>query len=169
MIKNISLASMSLNDPISMNAEPFDDTAASDGLLDDSGCDGPYQPAPYPLCPHSCDGCPDPECCCRDCLTDGTVHDFLLLTDAMIEEILLLEEEIVRWRQAIMKYLSPEWADGLDQDIFSNLSRNFADFGAYKLFMDSCYKGHDPMESKKHTDKMWRLKKGTDDTSITYL
>ena len=125
--------------------------------------------SPYPLCAHSCDCCPDPECTCRDCLTLGTVHDFLLLTDAMSEEILLLEEEVVRWRQAIMKYLSPEWADGLEQDIFSNLSRRFYDFKAYELFSESFYNGTDPMESKEHLDRMYRLKNGTDDTSITYL
>jgi hypothetical protein len=30
----------------------------------------------------------------------------------------LYEEELIRWRQALIKYLPPEWADGLQQDIF---------------------------------------------------
>lgn len=40
-----------------------------------------------------------------------TVHDFMRLTDEMVHTIIGLEEELVRWRQVLIKYLPPEWAD----------------------------------------------------------
>lgn len=105
----------------------------------------------------------------QDVLDSVPLHDFLALTDAMVNEILLLEEEVIRWRKAIMKFLSPDWADGLDQDIFSGLSRPFYDFKAYVIFMNLMYDGKDPMESAEHRSTMWSLKNGTDITSIDYL
>lgn len=35
-----------------------------------------------------------------------TVHDFMRLTDEMVHTIIGLEEELVRWRQALIKYPS---------------------------------------------------------------
>ena len=40
--------------------------------------------------------------CLHDC---PTVYDFLKLTDEMIKTIIELDEELVRWRQALIKYL----------------------------------------------------------------
>ena len=60
--------------------------------------------------------------CLHDC---PTVYDFLKLTDEMIKTIIGLDEELVRWRQVLIKYLPPEWAVGLRQDILTNLSRCF--------------------------------------------
>ena len=80
----------------------------------------------------------------------------------MVNEIMLLEEEIVRWRKAIMQFLSPNLADELDQDIFSGLSRPFYYFKAYGLFMN-------PMEFGEHRRTLWRLRNGSDTTSIDYL
>jgi hypothetical protein len=61
-----------------------------------------------------------------DCRTDcQTVYDFMRLTDEMVNTIIDLDEEIIRWRQALIKYLPDEWADGLQQDILDNLSRDF--------------------------------------------
>ena len=44
-----------------------------------------------------------------------TVCSFLKLTDEMVRTILELDEELIRWRQALIKYLPPEWADGLQR------------------------------------------------------
>lgn len=59
--------------------------------------------------------------CIGDC---DTVCSFLKLTDEMVKTILELDEELIRWRQALIKYLPPEWADGLQQDIFNNTSHD---------------------------------------------
>ena len=60
----------------------------------------------------------DPEDCFYSC---RTVHDFMRLTDEMVHTIIGLEEELVRWRQALIKYLPPEWAEGLRSDILNRL------------------------------------------------
>lgn len=106
---------------------------------------------------------------CSSCLDSGDLHDFMALTDAMVSEILRLEEEVVRWRQALIKHLEPRWADGLRQDIFDNLSRTFYGFDAYQLFINYMHGGVDPMESPDHVDRMLRLRDGNDETSITHL
>lgn len=46
----------------------------------------------------------DSEDCFYDC---KAVHDFMRLTDEMVHTIIGLEEELVRWRQALIKYLPP--------------------------------------------------------------
>ena len=66
--------------------------------------------------------------CIGDC---DTVCSFLKLTDEMTRTILELDEELIRWRQALIKYLPPEWAEGLKQDIFNNTSRDFEGDPAY--------------------------------------
>ncbi len=100
--------------------------------------------------------------------TCATVNDFLRLTDEMVNTINDLEEELVRWRQALIKYLPPRWAEGLRQDIFCNLSRDFEGDPAYDLYV-KLYSGKDPQHDKKRTKRLYRLAEGTDKTSITYL
>ena len=97
-----------------------------------------------------------------------TVDDFLNLTDEMIETIIDLEEELVRWRQALIKYLPKEWADGLRQDIFNNLSRDFEGDPAYDLYVNM-KRGMDPQQDKERRKRLYRLADGKDETSITYL
>ena len=127
--------------------------------LEDVSTDDPVNHTPVASCDY----------CFSDTMDSVPISDFLALTDAMVTEIMRLEEEVVRWRKAIMKFLSKDWADGLDQDIFSGLSRTFYDLNAYKLFMNLMHDGRDPLESEEHFNTMWRLKKGTDITSINYL
>ncbi len=104
--------------------------------------------------------------CFYDC---PTVYDFLKLTDEMIKTIIELDEELVRWRQALIKYLPSEWADGLRQDIFNNTSRCFEGEPAYDLYVKLVCGGVDPQQEDSLTDRMHRLANGTDETSITYL
>ena len=104
--------------------------------------------------------------CLQDC---PTVYDFLKLTDEMVKTIIALDEELVRWRQALIKYLPPEWADGLRQDIFNNTSRCFEGEPAYDLYVNWMCGGVDPQQEDSQTDRMHRLANGTDETSITYL
>ena len=100
--------------------------------------------------------------------TCPTVDDFLKLTDEMIETINDLEEELVRWRQALIKYLPERWAEGLRQDIFNNLSRDFEGDPAYDLYVNM-KRGIDPQREEERRKRLYRLADGTDETSITYL
>ncbi len=104
------------------------------------------------------------------CSICSDIVDFLKLTDAMVEEINELRAEVVRWRKVLVKYLPPEWSDGLQQDILSGISYNdFEDFDAYKYYINRCYKGEDPLNNEKRSKLMLRLAKGTDKSSIKYL
>lgn len=104
---------------------------------------------------------------CSEC---SDIYDFMKLTSAMVEEINELRAEVVRWRQAMIKYLPERWADGLKQDIFDNLYLNvYEDYEAYNYYVKRCCNGKDPFDNKQRSKFMERLSKGTDDTSITYL
>ena len=105
-----------------------------------------------------------PEDCTDSC---KIIDDFLSLTDDMIEDIISLEEELVRWRQVLIKYLPKELAEGLRQDIFDNMARGYAGDPAYDLYVQ--VRGSDPQQSWEHAEYMQRLADGTDETSITYL
>ena len=104
------------------------------------------------------------------CSMCSDISDFLRLTDAMVYEINELRAEVVRWRQVLIKYLSPRWADGLRQDILSNLYLNdYEDYDAYNFYVERYYRGENPMDNKKLSKRMRRLIEGKDKTSITYL
>jgi hypothetical protein len=106
----------------------------------------------------------------KDCSLDcKTVDGFMHLTDELIKTIVDLEEEVVRWRQVLIKYLPPDWADGLQQDILNNLSRDFEGDPAYDLYVNWVCGGIDPQQEQSKLDRMRRLTKGTDETSIDYL
>lgn len=105
-----------------------------------------------------------------DCETCSTLYEYNRLVLAMAEEINFLRAEVVRWRQVLIKYLSPEWADGLKQDILDNVFRNFHDYEAYEEnFLNNYCHGKDPMENEKLSAMYARLIKGTDKTSIKHL
>lgn len=103
------------------------------------------------------------------CSICSLVHDYDKLTYDMIEEIKYLRAEVVRWRQVLIKYLSPEWADGLSQDIFDNIFQNFEDSVAYQSFVRNCCNGRDPLDNDEQSAFLARLRDGTDETSINYL
>ncbi len=86
----------------------------------------------------------------------------------MIETIIDLEDELVRWRQALIKYLPKDWAEGLRQDILNNLSRDFEGEPAYDLYVQ-LRRGSNPQQEEQRIRRLCRLADGTDETSITYL
>ena len=106
---------------------------------------------------------------CGDIYDCPDVYNFLRLTDELIHTILELEEEVFRWRQALIKYLPPDWAAGLRQDILCNLSRDLEGEAAYDFCVNFLCGGKDPQQDKARLDCLRRLMKGTDETSITYL
>lgn len=147
--EDIEINSISLPDSAILSDQelPFDDDSSTDSVIEDDESCNYEEPCAY--------NCP-------------TVGDFLKLIDEMIETILSLEEELVRWRQALIKYLPEKWAEGLRQDIFDNLSRDFEGEPAYDLYV-YLKRGMDPQQSEERMARLYRLADGIDDTSITYL
>lgn len=103
---------------------------------------------------------------CSDC---STMDDYNTLTYEMIEEIKFLRAEVIRWRQALIKYLPPNWDEGLKEDIYDNIFQHFEDLAAYKHFINSCSDGVDPLDNEEQSKLLARFKDGIDETSITYL
>ena len=86
----------------------------------------------------------------------------------MVHTIIGLEEELVRWRQALIKYLPPEWAEGLRSDILNNIARDF-EGDPLMIYMSAWYVTVSISTEKEKLARMKRLVNGTDETSITYL
>ena len=88
------------------------------------------------------------------------------LIEAMVEDILMLEEDLVRWRKALIPHLNQENAEGLQSDILDGMARNYEGIPAYDLFMQEYCNNKNPMENDEHCDLMTRLRKGIDETSV---
>ncbi len=105
----------------------------------------------------------------NECSICHSIREYNLLALDMVEEIKFLRAEVIRWRQALIKYLSPDWADGLRQDILDNAFPHFEDRDAYNWVVNTCYDGVDPFDNPEQSAFLRRLREGTDDTSINYL
>ena len=96
-----------------------------------------------------------------ECIRDrDAVYSFLKLTDEMVKTILDLEKELVRWRQALIKYLPSELAEGLQQDIFNNVFRDFEGEPAYDLYVRLACGGQNLQQEDSLLAWMHRLAKG---------
>ena len=104
-----------------------------------------------------------------ECAICSSIRDYNSLTYEMIEEIKYLRAEVVRWRQVLIKYLSPRWAEGLRQDIFNNVFQHFEDLDAYTWYVNNCCNGVDPLDNPEQSAFLARLRDGTDETSITHI
>lgn len=94
------------------------------------------------------------------------MYEFYELIDAMVTDILCLEEDLVRWRKALIPHLNQANAEGLQSDILDGMARNYVGMPAYDLFLEQYCNGQDPMENEEHCELMIRLRKGIDDTSV---
>lgn len=92
--------------------------------------------------------------------------EFYTLIASMIEDILLLEEDLVRWRKALIPHLTELNAEGLQSDILDGLAKNYEGIPAYDMFMQEYCNNKNPMENEEHCDRMIRLRKGIDETSV---
>lgn len=92
--------------------------------------------------------------------------EFYRLIASMVEDILLLEEDLVRWRKALIPHLTKPNAEGLQSDILDGLARNYERIPAYDIFMQEYCNNKNPMENEEHCDRMTRLRKGIDETSV---
>lgn len=107
---------------------------------------------------------------CDSCISDcETIYDFLKLTNELMNTIMDLEDEVIRWRQVLIKYLPDDWAEGLRQDIMCNLSRDFEGDPAYDLYVKWFCDNVDPQHDQAGIDRKYRLANGTDETSIDYI
>ena len=92
--------------------------------------------------------------------------EFYTLIASMIEDILLLEEDLVRWRKALIPHLTELNAEGLQSDILDGLAKNYEGIPVYDMFMQEYCNNKNPMENEEHCDRMTRLRKGIDETSV---
>ena len=92
--------------------------------------------------------------------------EFYTLIGSMVEDILLLEEDLVRWRKALIPHLAKQNAEGLQSDILDGMTRNYEGIPAYDMFMQEYCNNKNPMENKEHCDRMTRLRRGIDETSV---
>jgi len=97
---------------------------------------------------------------------DLLVDDFCELIEAMVEDILSLEEDLVRWRKALIPHLNERNAEGLQSDILDGLARNYQDMAAYDLYLKLRHQGNDPMEADEHCELMTRLRQGIDESNV---
>ena len=116
-----------------------------------------------------CDNCPG---CLVYCRYEPLPNEdgFFRLINAMVSELLSLEEEVVRCRQALSIHLTARWAEGLRQDMFCGLSARFTgDFEEYDRFVNEYFYGQDPMENEEHSRKMWDIINGIDESCYRHL
>ncbi|MCQ2511632.1 MAG: hypothetical protein MJ116_14340 [Lachnospiraceae bacterium] len=106
-----------------------------------------------------------PDDSCDECTQ---LEELCTLVDCLVNDIVLLEEEMVRWRAALYPYLSPEDADCLRSDIFDNLAERHTDEDTYQLYLRVMNRTTDPMESEDHLETMKRLRDNRDETSIRF-
>lgn len=106
----------------------------------------------------------EPYYCTEPC---QDIADCYMLIDSLVKDILTLEEEMIRWRQALLKHLSPIDAQNLKSDIYDNLARRYYDNECYQTYIKLAYDGVDPMESDEHSQMLIRLRDGIDETSVT--
>lgn len=101
-----------------------------------------------------------------DCENCAELLDCYKLVDSLVHEILYLEEDVVNWRHALVRYLKHPTAEYLQDEIFDGLAQRYYDNEAYQRYLNLFSYKKDPMESKKHSKKLHRLAKGTDKDSI---
>ncbi len=87
------------------------------------------------------------------------------LIDSLVRDILILEEEMVKWRYPLIPYLKPDYSRRLQDTIFSHLAKRHTNDSAYKAYLDH-FDIMDPMESADHVLKLWRLAHGDDGDSM---
>ena len=94
---------------------------------------------------------------CSDCKSE---LDFLDLTKYLIMDIQHLEEEVVRLRYSLSKLLPSHEGHMLRCDIFHVLSMCYHDYPAYQKYISVYHNGHDPLDSRYHTEQLLKLANG---------
>lgn len=109
-----------------------------------------------------------PEYECEDCDECTITYDLCQLIDCLVSDIIHLEEETVKWREALLQYLPPEDAEGLRSDIFSDLACRHTDEAAYELYLRTCGIKTDRLEGSEHHERMRMLKNGMADDTVRF-
>lgn len=105
---------------------------------------------------------------CEDCDECDLTYDLCQLIDSLVSDIIHLEEETVKWREALLPYLSTEDADGLRSDIFSDLASRHTDENVYEVYMRNCGIKVDRMEASEHLNRMRMLKNGMAEDTVRF-
>lgn len=108
----------------------------------------------------------NPDLVIYDCENCSELLGCYKLIDSLVHEILYLEEDVVNWRHALVRYLKSPTAEYLQDEIFDGLAQRFYDDETYQRYINLYHYKKDPMESKKHSNKLQRLANGTDKDSI---
>lgn len=105
---------------------------------------------------------------CEDCDECDLTYDLCQLIDSLVSDIIHLEEETVKWREALLPYLSTEDADGLRSDIFSDLAGRHTDETVYEVYMRTCGIKTDRLEASEHLSRMRMLKNGIAEDTVRF-
>ena len=103
-----------------------------------------------------------------ECDSCSLADDLCYLIDQLVKDVIHLEEETVKWREALLSYLPEDEAEMLGADILSGLGRRYGGDPVYELYMRVCGHRVDPMEQCGHTKKMLRLRNGLDEDTIRF-
>lgn len=103
--------------------------------------------------------------CYYDIYRCQDLYECYKLISSLIRDIIILEEEMVKWRYALVPHLDPLTARDLQCDIFDCLSENHDGEKAFEAYLK--YFGiENPIQSKEHVRKLWRLAHGEDEDSV---
>lgn len=101
-----------------------------------------------------------------DCENCQELYENYRLIDSLVTDIKYLEEEVMRWRQTLLKHLNSIDARNLESDIFDYLVERREGTDAYDAYMKFHHYETDPLESDEHSQKLWAIKGGIDDTIV---
>jgi hypothetical protein len=94
------------------------------------------------------------------CCDDNCLYEFCRLIDLLANDIVHLEEEVVKTRYALSTYLKSPYDECLRTDILSDLAGRYSDNPAYQIYMELLYNNQDPMESDECVRSIIKLANG---------
>ena len=107
-------------------------------------------------CHGICEYCPDKRIC-REYNRDNIMYQMLI--DDLIESIKDQNLEIIALRRLLMRYIRPEYRDGLQDDIFSALYPQTVPI-SYDSYIQEFYRGRDPFDEPGYIREMKKYASG---------
>ena len=88
---------------------------------------------------------------------------YQMLIDDLIESIKDQNLEIIALRKLLMRYIRPEYRDGLQDDIFSALYPQTVPI-SYDSYVQEFYRGKDPFDEAGYIREMKKIQEHMPDT-----
>ena len=107
-------------------------------------------------CHGICEYCPEKRIC-REYNRDNIMYQMLI--DDLIESIKDQNLEIIALRRLLMRYIRPEYRDGLQDDIFSALYPQTVPI-SYDSYIQEFYRGRDPFDEPGYIREMKKYASG---------